>query len=169
MYIDNKGSYSTNRKYPTLYAEEIGSGTAGTGEVKTTGLGWSKRNLNVSYEASDVQFAEAPTKLTVTQTYYNLSWNKSCFKDEDYLKLFNSISEYYWLASRYISCTSSSAYFGLRGADSNGVNGHGLYASDGNSHSNNYGFRAVVSLGPGIQITGSESGADVNNAMTISK
>ena len=45
-------NYDTNRKYPTLYAEEKGSGTAGTGTVKTTGLGWSKRNPNISYNIS---------------------------------------------------------------------------------------------------------------------
>ena len=165
----NKDSNRTNRKYPTLYAEEIGSGTVGTGEVKTTGLEWSKRNPNVSYDASDVQFAEAPTRLTVTQTYYNPYWNKSYFKDENYIKLFNSISEFYWLASRYVGCGSNIAYFGLCRAGSNYVGGNNMYDSNGDFYSNNYGFRAVVSLGPGIQITGSESGADVNNAMTISK
>ena len=110
----NKDSNSTNRKYPTLYAEEIGSGTSGTGTVKTTGLGWSKRNPNVSYNASEVQFAEAPTKLTVTSTYYELKWYKSnYFKDEDYVKLFNGVYGYYWLASRYVTCGSSIACFGL--------------------------------------------------------
>ena len=165
----NKGRYGTNRRYPTLYAEEIGSGTAGTGAVKTNGLGWSKRNPNVSYDASNVQFAEAPTKLTVTQTYYHLSWNKSYFKDEDYLKLVNSISGSYWLASRCVGCYSYSATFGLRSANSYSVNASGMDSSVGDVYYRNNGLRAVVSLGSGVQITGSESGADVNNAMTISK
>ena len=165
----NKGRYATNRRYPTLYAEEIGSGTAGTGAVKTNGLGWSKRNPNVSYDASNVQFAEAPTKLTVTQTYYHLSWNKSYFKDEDYLKLVNSISEFYWLASRYVDCYSNFAGFGLRNGSGYQVYGMPLYFSGGSSSIYHSGLRAVVYLGSGVQITGSESGSDVNNAMTISK
>ena len=169
----NKGLYDTNRKYPTLYAKEIGSGTAGTGEVKTTGLGWSERNPNISYNASDVQFAEAPTKLTVTHTAYAIMWNKSYFKDEDYVELFNSISGYYWLATRGVSCYAGGvADFGLRYANSKCAYGwESLYDSRGVSDYGNvsHGLRAVVELGTGIKVDTSESGDDIDHPYKITK
>ena len=167
--------YNTNRKYPLLYANEIGSGITGTGTVKTTGLGRSERNPNVSYNASDVQDAEAPTKLTVTQTYYNLELNTSYFKEEDYLKLFD-LREY-WLASRCVGCWSEDVGFGIGSASGAGVRGISggiaaqmIYASHGYGQGDTYnGLRAVVSLGPGVKITGSETGTNKDNAITISK
>ena len=150
-------------------------GITGTGTVKTTGLGRSERNPNVSYNASDVQDAEAPTKLTVTQTYYNLELNTSYFKEEDYLKLFD-LREY-WLASRCVGCWSEDVGFGIGSASGAGVRGvcgeitaQMFYFSRGYDQGDTYnGLRAVVSLGPGVKITGSETGTNKDNAITISK
>ena len=170
----NKGAWSSNRKYPKLYAREKGSGTDGTGDVKETGLGLSERNPNVSYGTWDTQVTEAPTKLTVTQTEYGLWWNESWndenLKDEDYLKILmlNNSSGQYWLASRFVGCGEEYATFGLMKACRDGLRNHGMYMSVYKQGDDYDGIRAVVNLGT-VKIVGDETGADKDNAITISK
>ena len=170
----NKGAWSSNRKYPKLYAREKGSGTDGTGDVKETGLGLSERNPNVSYGTWDTQVTEAPTKLTVTQTEYGLWWNESWndenLKDEDYLKILmlNNSSGQYWLASRFVGCGEEYATFGLMKACMDGLRNHGMYMSVYKQGDDYDGIRAVVNLGT-VKIVGDETGADKDNAITISK
>ena len=166
----NKGSYSTNRKYPTLYAKEKGSGTAGNGTVKSTGLGWSTRNPDgINSNASDAQFGETPDKLTVTQTYYNISWKNNRFKNKEYYNVIMG-STHHWLASRYVTCSKNNAVFGIYGSGSAHIGGDLLYDSTGfGLLYSKRGLRAVVELGPGIKVDTSTSGLDKEHQYHISK
>ena len=160
-------SYNTNTNFPILYEQEIGSGTDGTGTVKTTGLKVSENNKNGIDTSSTIQYSQAPTTLAITQTYYWLKWDKDYFKDEDYLlKIFRTSDN--WLASRLVDADQNSACFGLRRVTNSAITGYNIYRSYNGEDGCNIGLRAVVELGTGIKV-GNESGEDIEHAITISK
>ena len=161
----NPKTYTSNLQYPVIYAEEKGSGISST-SVREDGIGGSipfyttedelktkpKRQgeeaANTSKESDT-----ASSNLTCTQTYYYLSKDKQYFKSEEFMNLIFPTSGYYWLASRYVSCDSDYAYFGLRRVYSSRVLGYGLFYSDGNADNDVSAVRPVVSLGSDIKVT----------------
>ena len=185
-YNNNSIQYGTTKKYtgsytkyPAIYAQEKYSGvdvsdvTDGTqvitGSVDATAQG--KMNPN-GKSGSDNIYTTLPetsettgpskTNLTCTQTYYNMSSPSSYFDDSNFYNMIFGTGTGFWLASRYVSCASSSsgAFFGLRGVYGSSVGGHGLFYSDGDSYDYNYRLGPVVSLGSGIQVksgSGTES------------
>ena len=101
--------------------------------------------------------------LDVKQTYYNISINSTNYGDG--AKVLTA-SNYYWVASRYVGCFSSYAYFGLRRAD-NYFSGSSVFSSSNGSNNSDYRLRPVVSLGSNIQITPSSGTNGSNNMHTI--
>ena len=87
--------------------------------------------------------------LDVKQTYYSIDINSTNYGDG--AKVLTA-SNRYWVASRYVSCYSDFASFGLRFAG-NYINGSYVFYSYDGSYSSNYRLRPVVSLGSNIQIT----------------
>ena len=101
--------------------------------------------------------------LDVKQTYYNISINSTNYGDG--AKVLTA-SNYYWVASRYVSCYSSSANFGLRFANGN-IYGDNMFDSSNYDINSNFRLRPVVSLGSNIQITPSSGTNGSNNMHTI--
>ena len=150
------GGYSY---YPKLYAEENGSGI-NTEEVKEDGIGVSEEGSeNFPVPSTETPaYEQANEGLAVTQNYYSMTKSEmSEYFDEenqDFYKLMFDTDSYYWLASRYSNCDSSSAYFGLRSVDSSDLGGRDLFSSSYYTYyRSNYGLRAVVSLGSGVEFT----------------
>ncbi len=106
--------------------------------------------------------------LEVQQTYYYFSNTPaSYFDDSTFHELIFGTGTAYWLASRYASCGSANAGFGLRIVSSADLYGAGLFFS--NSGTGNYTLRVrpVVSLGSNIKI--STDGGTADAPRTISK
>ena len=147
------GSAYTNKYYPNIYASENGSGIdTENGAVKTDGIiDTAKGSLDLTTGSN--AYKQATTGLTAKQTYYHISLNSTNYGDASKVL---SQSNTYWVASRYVHCSSGFAHFGLRAADS-GISGYGLFYSN-NSTNNGIGrLRPVVSLGADVQITPSTS------------
>ena len=118
----------SNAQYPEIYSQEKYSGidvsdvTDGTqvivGEVDEE----AKAKLNPNgklrsenvYIDSTTDTKKLATNLTCTQTYYGFGdIPSSYFDDINFYNMVFRTEVYFWLASRYVSCGSSKASFGL--------------------------------------------------------
>ena len=148
-------TYTSNTKYPSLYAGQKGAGVNVAEANASTIAQPDITKGNDPYEESKAIAKTEPTTdntsgtgnpLTVTQIYYNISINSTNYGDA-YKVLSNST--WYWVASRYVGTYSDSAGFGLRIAD-NSTYGDGMFNSNGSSYNGNVRLRPVVSLSSSI-------------------
>ena len=148
-------TYTSNTKYPSLYAGQKGAGVNVAEANANTIAQPDITKGNDPYEESKAIAKTEPTTdntsgtgnpLTVTQTYYNISINSANYGDA-YKVLSNST--WYWVASRYVGTYSDGARFGLRIA-STFTYGDNLFNSDGLSSGDSIRLRPVVSLSSSI-------------------
>ena len=160
-------TYGINNQYPNLYAQENGSGI-NTEAVKTDGI-----DVNTEGYSTPVQedSSTANDGLTVTQTYYYMIGQSTYFDDQGIYNMIFGTGSYYWLASRYTSCNSTYANFGLRHVNNSALDGLNMFNSNGDADSRYSYLRPVVSLGTDIQITPVENadGSSPSNMHQISK
>ena len=178
-YTSGTTQYGTTRKYtgnytkyPAIYAQEKYSGvdvsdvTDGTqviaGEVNATAQ--SKMNPNGKSGSDDIYTTlpetsettgPSKTNLTCTQTYYYFSNTPSSyFDDSNFYNMIFGTGTSFWLASRYVNCSSgsSAAFFGLRRVYGSSLLGNSLFGSYGNSLNDSSRVAPVVSLSSGIQV-----------------
>ena len=156
---------STGRYYPNLYVQEIGakidSGLSGliAGIDKETG---NSKGLEISDKGTATSSTRANTSLTVTQTYWynsvdDINWG------EGYNALKTDGS--YWVASRYVNCTSNNAIFGLQTVNNFLVGG--VFVSSNLPIDVNDYLRPVVSLSSDIQIENCIGKNSITNMHTI--
>ena len=147
-------TYTSNTKYPSLYAGQKGAGVD-VAEANASSILQDHTKGNDPYGESKPIAETEPTTdntsgtgnpLTVTQTYYNISINSTNYGDA-YKVLSNST--WYWVASRFVYANSDYAYFGLRNAYTN-TNGYSMFSSDGNTNNSGSRLRPVVSLSSSI-------------------
>ena len=147
-------TYTSNTKYPSLYAGQKGAGVD-VAEANASSILQDHTKGNDPYGESKPIAETEPTTdntsgtgnpLTVTQTYYNISINSTNYGDA-YKVLSNST--WYWVASRYGLTSSDYADFGLRVARTS-TGGYDMFFSDGNAGSNGSRLRPVVSLSSSI-------------------
>ena len=157
-------TYTSNTKYPSLYANQKG---AGPNVSSISKLDITKGND--PYEESKAIAKTEPTTdnasengnpLTVTQTYYYIPISTENYGDAASVL---SNSNYFWVSARYVDTNSSFAGFGLRYADTN-MNGNRMFRSNGSTDGNNNRLRPVVSL-PSSLLTGEQT----NGAWNLSK
>ena len=101
--------------------------------------------------------------LEAKQTCYNIGINSTNYGDGAKVL---ATSDYYWVASRCVSCYSNYANFGLRFA-CNSVDGIILFRSNFNISSGNFSLRPVVSLGSDIQVEKCSGTNSSSNMHTI--
>lgn len=158
-------TYTSYYWYPNLYAYEIGSGV---NVAETNASSISQPNTTIANpdpykegKASPSTRFTVPTTvttetdsktqasnsvLTVTQTgYYGISFNDSNKYYDEAGAVLTSSNLAYWVASRYASCNSSYAYFGLRYVNESMIYSY-LFRSDGKTTYSRYRLRPVVSL-----------------------
>ena len=153
-------TYTSNTKYPSLYANQKGAGVD-VAEVNASTITQPDITKgNDPYEESKAIATTEPTAdstygtgnpLTVTQIYYNISINET-----NYGKAASVLSryKYFWVAAR----------FGLHQAGTY-TDGDGVFDSDADSYaSNSWGLRPVVSL-PSSLLTGEKT----NDAWNLSR
>ena len=157
-------TYTSNTKYPSLYANQKG---AGPNVSSISKLDITKGND--PYEESKAIAKTEPTTdnasengnpLTVTQTYYYIPISTENYGDAASVL---SNSNYFWVSARFVNTYSSYAGFGLRvaGTDMSGI---GMFYSDGSTNRNDVRLRPVVSL-PSSLLTGEQT----NGAWNLSK
>ena len=163
-------TYTSNTKYPSLYANQKGAGpniTEAEASKKITQPDTTKGND--PYEESKPIATTEPTTdntsgtgspLTVTQTYYYIPINDTNYGAASSI-LANGTP--FWVAARYVYASSGIAAFGLRYANTD-TNGCGMFYSDGYTNGDNYALRPVVSL-PSSLLTGEQT----NGAWNLSK
>ena len=157
-------TYTSNTKYPSLYANQKG---AGPNVSSISKLDITKGND--PYEESKAIAKTEPTTdnasengnpLTVTQTYYYIPISTENYGDAASVL---SNSNYFWVSARYVYTNSGYAYFGLRDAGTD-MDGYGMFYSDGSTGNGNDRLRPVVSL-PSSLLTGEQT----NGAWNLSK
>ena len=148
-------TYTSNTKYPSLYAGQKGAGVNVAEANASTIAQPDITKGNDPYEESKAIAKTEPTTdntsgtgnpLTVTQSYYNISINSTNYGDA-YKVLSNST--WYWVASRYVNTNSDVAFFGLRYANTN-LDGYYLFSSYGGAGDISNRLRPVVSLSSSI-------------------
>ncbi len=171
-------TYTTNLQYPVLYAEENGSGIGVTEDkVKTNGIDGSVAHYNASQLTEKLEKKESfavgiddgkeNKTLTCTQTYYYLS-SPAC-KDKNFYDMIFKTGTAYWLASRFVYCTSSYATFGLRGVSGSSFAYYSrdLFYTSGGYGSNSNFLRPVVSLGANFKVEPCDGLNDLENPHKI--
>ena len=163
-------TYTSNTKYPSLYANQKGAGPNITAADASAKITQPKTDAgNDPYEESKPIATTEPTTdntsgtgdpLTVTQTYYYIPINDTNYGTA-YSILANGTP--FWVAARYVYADSGIASFGLRCAGTY-AGGYGMFYSNGNADGGNYALRPVVSL-PSSLLTGEQT----NGAWNLSK
>ena len=157
-------TYTSNTKYPSLYANQKG---AGPNVSSISKLDITKGND--PYEESKPIATTEPTTdntpgtgdpLTVTQTYYYIPINDTNYGTASSI-LANGTT--FWVAARYVYAYSSGAVFGLRFAGTY-TNGYDMFYSYGSTNGTYCALRPVVSL-PSRLLTGEQT----NEAWNLSK
>ena len=148
-------TYTSNTKYPSLYAGQKGAGVNVAEANASTIAQPDISKGNDPYEESKAIATTEPTidntsgtgnPLTVTQTYYNISINEANYGDAGSVL---SNSTWYWVASRFVFTDSGHADFGLRVASTNAY-GYSMFYSYGSPGNNYTRLRPVVSLSSSI-------------------
>ena len=163
-------TYTSNTKYPSLYANQKGAGPNITAADASAKITQPKTDAgNDPYEESKPIATTEPTTdntsgtgnpLTVTQTYYYIPINDTNYGTA-YSILANGTP--FWVAARYVVTYSDRASFGLRRANTN-TGGCNMFDSDGDTDGYDYALRPVVSL-PSSLLTGEQT----NGAWNLSK
>ena len=165
-------TYTSDTKYPSLYANQKGAGPNITATNASTISQPDITMGNDPYEESKPIVPEDTTEpttsstngtgspLTVTQTDYYISINDTNYGTAATV-LANSTE--FWVAARYVGTGSSYADFGLRGAGTYPY-GYRMFDSGGNTYGYNCALRPVVSL-PSSLLTGEQT----NGAWDLSK
>ena len=163
-------TYTSNTKYPSLYANQKGAGPNITAADASAKITQPKTDAgNDPYEQSKPIATTEPTTdntsgtgnpLTVTQTYYNIAIDNTNYGTASSI-LANSTP--FWVAARYVDAFSGNAYFGLRYAYT-ATGGYIMFYSYGNTSGHRYALRPVVSL-PSSLLTGEQT----NGAWNLSK
>ncbi len=147
-------TYTSNTKYPSLYAGQKGAGVDVTEENASSILQDHTKGNDPYGESKPIAETE-PTNdstygtgnpLTVTQTYYNIPISTANYGDAASVL---SNSNYYWVAARCVGTGSDVADFGLRLAGAN-TDGNNVFYSNGDTGSYYYRLRPVVSLSSSI-------------------
>ena len=163
-------TYTSNTKYPSLYANQKGAGpniTEAEASKKITQPDTTKGND--PYEESKPIATTEPTTdntsgtgspLTVTQTFYYIPIN-----DTNYGTAYSILANntYFWVAARCVDAYSDNANFGLRFAGTDTI-GYVMFDSNGNTNGGYFALRPVVSL-PSSLLTGEQT----NGAWNLSK
>ena len=165
-------TYTSDTKYPSLYANQKGAGPNITATNASTISQPDITMGNDPYEESKPIVPEDTTEpttsstngtgspLTVTQTDYYISINDTNYGTAATV-LANSTE--FWVAARYVITDSRYAGFGLRFANTN-TRGCGMFNSSGYADGNFCALRPVVSL-PSSLLTGEQT----NGAWDLSK
>ena len=165
-------TYPSNTKYPSLYANQKGSGPNITATNASTISQPDITKGNDPYEESKPIVPKGTTEpttsstygtgspLTVTQTYYNISIDNTNYGTASTV-LANGTP--FWVAARYVITGSSYASFGLRYANTN-TSGCDMFGSNGGAYGYVCALRPVVSL-PSSLLTGEKT----NDAWNLSK
>ena len=165
-------TYTSNTKYPSLYANQKGAGPNITAANASTISQPDITKGNDPYEESKVIVPKGTTEptndstygtgspLTVTQTYYYIPINDTNYGTA-YSILANGTS--FWVTARYVATGSSYALFGLRYASTYTIGCH-MFGSDGGTVDTGYALRPVVSL-PSSLLTEEKT----NDAWNLSK
>ena len=163
-------TYTSNTKYPSLYANQKGAGPNITAADASAKITQPKTDAgNDPYEESKPIATTEPTTdntsgtgnpLTVTQTFYYIPIYDTNYGTASSI-LANGTT--FWVAARYVYTYSDIATFGLRIADTN-TGGYGMFDSSGSTNGYYCALRPVVSL-PSSLLTGEQT----NGAWNLSK
>ena len=163
-------TYTSNTKYPSLYANQKGAGPNITAADASAKITQPKTDAgNDPYEESKPIATTEPTTdntsgtgnpLTVTQTFYYIPINDTNYGTA-YSILANGTT--FWVAARYVYAYSGDAVFGLRVADAY-TGGYRMFVSNGDAGGYYCALRPVVSL-PSSLLTGEQT----NGAWNLSK
>ena len=144
-----------NNYYPSIYAQENGSGINST-NTKQDGISLSdKFYKELSGSLNSYSQAEQGG-LTVTQTYYYFVETSNYFNNNKFYETVVDIKNYYWVASRFSNAYSTHADFGIRIIGQGAIGGYYLYTSGNYDGNTDEGLRPVVTLNSNTKLYGGD-------------
>ena len=163
-------TYMSQRYYPNLYSQEIGSKIDSNMNGLTEGIDQEKGNssgLNISDEGKENGYSQANLSLTATQTFWRIDINTDNL-GEGYNAL--KTDKTYWVASRFVKNNLDYVRFGLRNVGNGIFSGYNLFHSGNPGNSGyNYALRPVITLEPNVEIIVSNDATNISKPHTISK
>ena len=164
-------TYRTYRYYPSLYAEENGSGidlltiNDPNSPVKKNGIGQSDSYYSEPNTESP-GYRQANSSITMTQTFYYATMNRSYYKNSNFYDLIHT-GDNYWLASRFTEANGTQyIYFGLRAVMGNNLHGNYVVNNTAMPTEMNAKLRPVVTLNGNLKI-GTGDGTSPSGAYEI--
>ena len=148
-------TYTSNTKYPSLYANQKGAGPNITAADASAKITQPKTDAgNDPYEESKAIATTEPTTdssygkasstgLTLTQTYYDIDFNSENYGDAASVL---PAQPGYWVAARYVLADTKNASWGLRLGTDDSMYGLFLFSSDIGTSSVGIALRPVVSI-----------------------
>ena len=160
-------TYTENRSYPNLYAQEIGakidSGVDGLlpGIDQETG---NDKGLSISQEGKAEGYSKANKTLTVTNTFWKLDLNET-----NVGKIYSMLcrEEEYWIASRYVRCEKEYVFFGIWCVEEEKLNSRSLFYSNSVKNNLDDSVRPIIRLKPDVQIENCTGENSVDNMHKI--
>ena len=158
--------FASNAQYPSIALEEtkMGIGTTlvnGKNTIRSDGLNFSEQTTTYARSGNAANLASTNKGITVTQTYYQISAGDSNYKSASLNNIIHksptsssnttSVAGY-WLASRCVNIDNYLCSFRVRIIYNINVNNRDIFVSNGNSTSQNFAVRPIITLNPGIQV-----------------
>ncbi len=160
-YGNQYKEYTSDKKYPSIYAKEYQSVIDGNENKESEALNQSdqKDEIRATTDKATYGYKEAGTSINPYQTYYNTSsynTTQGLLKDKAGILLPQGDSTQYWVASRCVDLVSS--YCGLRvyGVHSGVLGADGMFSSDGSTAYPSLALFPVVSLDSKLLVEGKE-------------
>lgn len=148
-------AYSTNKSYPSIYANEILSVINNV--EKKDGFKRSEQSewIEKTSDGATNGIIASATSIKPYQTYWNKDnlYVKTAFKKEgeiDYYDLLIKPSKKYWIASRCIATYSSNCGFYMHYVYNGAIGGGDMYGSDGNVNNHSQSIFPILSLNAGL-------------------
>lgn len=158
--INNMVTYKKDYSYyPTLYAYEIGSGIDTT-TIKINGItrsdGYATNRQSLEDFMNNNTSKQANNYLTVKYTGYEIDIDETNYGEA--YKVLNGVADYwYWLASREVVCDSNRTKFGIYRVFDGFRFLCNLYNSNNAMAYAKGSVRPIVTIGPNVKITPSET------------
>ena len=163
-------TYMSQRYYPNLYSQEIGSKIDSNLNGLTEGIDQEVGNssgINISDEGIANGYSQANSSLTAQQTFWRIDMNTENF-GEGYNAL--KTDRTYWVASRFVKDNLDYVRFGLRNVGNGIFSGYNLFHSGNPGNGGyNYALRPVITLKSNVEIIVSNDATNSSTPHTISK
>ena len=176
--IENLVTYKRAKLYyPDIYEHQEGMGINIYSESEERYIGNVQKKGDSGVIGESDKYYEEPTinnsnnttkNLTTKYTYYDGKINEIDFDNKQIYSMIFGMTARYWLASRYVECSTSDAYFGIRYVDDSGLKGNKIATTySGMFSQSKYSICPIITIKPNVQIIKCDGINSSSNTHTI--